>query len=66
MVNEKPKAIIRLVIIAPIVPYCRISFLPYFLRRKELITAVATCSKLIIDGRTDLNDYKFPLAISPA
>ena len=63
---EKPKAMMKFVMTAPIVPNCKIIFLPYLPNRKELITAVATCSKFMIDGRMALKDWRLPEAISPA
>lgn len=62
-IKKKPIAMMRLVTTAPAVPACRIVFLPYFDSKAELIRAVMTCSRLIIDGRTGLKDDKFPSAI---
>lgn len=55
-VMKNPNPIIKLVITAPIVPYCKISFLPYFFSKNELMMVVATCSKLTIDGSTARKD----------
>lgn len=38
-----PKPMIKVVIVAPIVPNCKICFLPYLVNRNELIIAVTTC-----------------------
>jgi hypothetical protein len=62
-IKKKPKAIMRLVTTAPAVPTCRIVFLPYLESKAELIRAVMTCSRLIIEGRTGLKDDRFPSAI---
>ncbi len=63
---KNPTPMMKFVIIAPMVPYCKISFLPYFFNKNELMRAVTTCSKLTIEGSIALKDDRFPSAISPA
>jgi hypothetical protein len=65
-IMKKPMPMMKLVMMAPMVPYCKISFLPYFFNRNELMMAVTTCSKLTIEGSMGLKEERFPSAISPA